>query len=367
MKKALITGITGQDGSYLADLLLSKGYEVHGIVRRSSVHNRERLNHIPEEGTYTSDSDKVHFYLHYGDLTDSASIERLLSRIQPDEVYNLAAQSHVRVSFEVPENTANVVALGTLRLLEGVRKFCPNARYYQASSSEMFGKAVEIPQTEKTPFYPRSPYGRAKVFAYWETIGAREAYGLHASNGILFNHESERRGESFVTRKITMSLARIKVGLQKKMSLGNLNAERDWGHAKDFVEAMWLILQKYEPSDYVIGTGEKHSVREFLEETAAYLGLNIKSNGSSGVNEKYLDENGNVVVEIDPYHFRPTEVDTLLANPEKAKRELGWEAKIKFKELAARMAEHDLKLAKGEAYLKKELGIRYKVTGSTSS
>jgi len=363
MKKALITGITGQDGSYLADLLLTKGYEVHGLVRRSSVHNRERLHHISEEGTYHSNSEKAHFYLHYGDLTDSSSIETLLLRIQPDEIYNLAAQSHVRVSFEVPENTVNVVALGTLRLLEGIRKFCPNARFYQASSSEMFGKAIEIPQTETTPFYPRSPYGRAKVFAYWETIGAREAYGLHASNGILFNHESERRGEAFVTRKITMSLARIKVGLQKKMSLGNLDAERDWGHAKDFVEAMWLIVQKYEPGDYVIGTGEKHSVREFLEEVANVIGLKIISNGGKGASEKYLDEAGNVIVDTDPYYYRPSEVDTLLANPEKARRELGWEAKIKFKELARTMAEHDLNLAKGELYLKNELGIRQKVIG----
>jgi perosamine synthetase len=258
----------------------------------------------------------------------------------------------VRISFDVPESTVNIVALGTLRMLEGIRKFCPNARFYQASSSEMFGKVLETPQTEKTPFYPRSPYGRAKVFAYWETVGAREAYKLHASNGILFNHESERRGESFVTRKITMSLARIKVGLQKKMYLGNLDAERDWGHAKDFVEAMWLIVQQNDPDDYVIGTGEKHSVREFLEESAKCMNLEIKSNGEKGINEKYIDKNGNVVVEIDAFLYRPAEVDLLLANPEKARKKLGWEPKIKFKELCNLMAKHDLTLAEKEVFSK---------------
>ena len=354
MKKALITGITGQDGSYLAEFLLSKGYEVHGIVRRASTFNRERINHLSEPGTYTSDSDKFHFYLHYGDLTDSSSIEEILKKVMPDEVYNLGAQSHVRISFDVPENTVNVVALGTLRILEGIRKICPNTRFYQASSSEMFGKVLEIPQTEKTPFYPRSPYGRAKVFAYWETIGAREAHGLHASNGILFNHESERRSESFVTRKITRSLARIKLGLQNKLSLGNLDAKRDWGHSKDFVEAMWLIVQQDKPGDYVIGTGESHSVREFLEETANVLGLKIHSNGKQGIEEKYLNEEGKVIVEIDPQYFRPTEVDLLLSNPEKAKKILNWEPKIKFKDLVKLMAEHDLKLAQNEFYLREK-------------
>jgi len=352
-KKALITGVTGQDGSYLADFLIKKDYEVHGIVRRSSTSNRERINHISEEGSYTSDSEKKHFYVHYADLTDSSSIEKLLKEIKPDEIYNLGAQSHVRISFDIPENTADIVALGALRILEGIRTFCPNAKFYQASSSEMFGKAKEIPQSEKTPFYPRSPYARAKVFAYWETIGARETYGIFTCNGILFNHESERRGESFVTRKITKSLARVKLGLQKKIYLGNLDAQRDWGYAQEYVEAMWLMLQQEKPRDYVIGTGEKHSVREFLEETAKVIGLNIKSNGEKGVDEKYLDEDGNIIIEIDSRYFRPSEVEILLADPEKAKKELGWEPKIKFHELVKKMAEHDLKLAENEFYLKK--------------
>tara|TARA_Y100000310_G_scaffold136696_1_gene135547 strand:+ start:2183 stop:3256 length:1074 start_codon:yes stop_codon:yes gene_type:complete len=351
-KRALITGITGQDGSYLADLLLSKGYEVHGLIRRSSSRNRERIDHISESGSYTSDSIAQGFFLHYGDLTDSSSMEKIIKKIMPNEVYNLGAQSHVGISFEVPENTVDIVALGTLRLLEAIKKFCPTTRFYQASSSEMFGKVREIPQTEKTPFYPRSPYGRAKVFSYWETIGHREAYNLHASNGILFNHESERRGESFVTRKITSSLARISVGLQKKMFLGNIDAKRDWGHAKDYVEAMWLMLQKDIPGDYVIGTGETHTVREFLEKTAKFMGLEIHSNGKTGIEEKYLDNDGNIIVEIDPRYFRPTEVDILLANPEKAKNELGWEPKIKFEELIKSMSLHDLSIAKKEAYLK---------------
>lgn len=352
-KKALITGITGQDGSYLAELLLSKGYEVHGMVRRSSVRNRERLDHLSEKGSYTSDSERKGFYLHYGDLTDSSSVESILKRVMPTEVYNLGAQSHVRVSFDIPENTANIVALGTLRLLEGIRKICPKAKYYQASSSEMFGRVTDASQNENSPFRPRSPYARSKVFAFWETVGAREGYGLHASNGILFNHESERRGESFVTRKITRSLARIKLGLQKSLSLGNISAERDWGHAKDFVAAMWLILQQEEPGDYVIGTGEKHTVREFLQETAKCLGLKMYSNNKYGVEEKFLDENGNTIVEIDPQYYRPTEVDTLLANPEKARKILGWEAKIKFHDLVKLMADHDLNLAEEEAYLEK--------------
>src|SRR3989344_2547504 len=310
-RRALITGVTGQDGSYLTDFLLKKDYEVHGIVRRVSISNRARINHLSEPGSYTSDSEKKHFYTHYGDLTEASSIETILEKIRPDEIYNLGAQSHVRISFDIPENTVNVVALGTLRVLEGIKKFCPNAKFYQAGSSEMFGKAVEFPQTEKTPFYPRSPYGRGKVFAHWETIGAREANGIFACNGILFNHESERRGESFVTRKITTSLARIKLGLQKKLSLGNLDAERDWGYTKEYVEAMWLILQQNKPGDYVVGTGEKHTVREFVEETARILGLRIKSNGERGIDEKYLDERGNVIVDINPYYFRPTEVDIL--------------------------------------------------------
>jgi GDP-mannose 4,6-dehydratase len=352
MKKALITGVTGQDGSFLADFLLSKGYEVHGIVRRASTFNRERINHLSEEGSYLSDSEKKHFYTHYADLADSASVEKLLQEILPDEIYNLGAQSHVKISFDIPEYTANIAALGTLRLIEGIRKFCPKAKFYQASSSEMFGKVVEVPQNEKTPFYPRSPYGRAKLFAFWETVGAREAYNIFACNGILFNHESERRGENFVTKKITTSLSRIKLGLQKKMSLGNLNAERDWGHAKDYVESMWLMLQQDAPGDYVIGTGEKHSVREFLEEAAKIIGLNIHSNNAKGVDEKYLDEKGNILVEIDPQYFRPAEVDSLLADPSKAKRVLGWTPKIKFKELVRLMAENDFKIARNELCLK---------------
>lgn len=353
MKKALITGITGQDGSYLADFLLGKGYEVHGLVRRASTFNRQRINHLSEEGSYTSDSEKKHFYVHYGDLTDSASIEKILSKVMPDEVYNLAAQSHVGISFEIPENTSDIVALGTLRILEAIRKICPRARFYQASSSEMFGRVSEIPQNENTKFHPRSPYGCAKVYAYNIVINYREAYGLHASNGILFNHESERRGESFVSRKITTSLARIKVSLQKKFLLGNLDAKRDWGYAPDYIEAMWLMLQKDSPGDYIIGTGESHPVREFLEEAARVFGLHIKSNGKKGIEEKYLDENGNVIVEISLEYFRPTEVDILQANYSKAKKELGWEPKVKFKELVRRMVIHDLGLAQNEVILKK--------------
>ena len=353
MKKALITGITGQDGSYLAEFLIEKGYEVHGIIRRTSTFNRERIEYLLKEDVssgYTGE-DKGRLKLHYGDLTDSSSIEKIIKMVQPDEVYNLAAQSQVRVSFDIPENTANVVALGTLRLLEAVKNVCPNTKFYQASSSEMFGKVVESPQTERTPFYPRSPYGCAKVFAHNITRNYREAYGLHASNGILFNHESEKRGENFVTKKITKSLANIKLGLQKSLFLGNLDAERDWGHAKDYVRAMWMILQQDKPDDYVIGTGEKHSVREFLEETAKYLELDIHSNGESGVNEKYLDENGNVVVEIHPRYFRPSEVDVLLADYTKARVKLGWDPEIKFKDIIKIMADYDLKLAEEKAYL----------------
>ena len=269
----------------------------------------------------------------------------------PDEIYNLAAQSHVGISFEIPENTSDIIALGTLRLLEGIRKICPKARFYQASSSEMFGKVTEMPQTEKTIFHPRSPYACAKVYAFHMVVNYREAYGLHASNGILFNHESERRGESFVTKKITKSLTRFKLGLQPKFALGNLDAQRDWGYAAEYVEAMWKISQQDSPSDYVIGSGEKHSVREFLEEVARLLGLDIKSNGEKGIEEKYLDSDGNVVVEIDPALFRPTEVDVLLADYSKAKNELGWEPKVKFKELIKKMVLHDLNIAKNNAYL----------------
>jgi GDPmannose 4,6-dehydratase len=350
MKKALITGITGQDGSYLAEFLISLGYEVHGLVRRSSSFNRGRIDHLTNPDKYT-EVVQENPVLWHGDLTDSSSIEKVMEQVKPDEIYNLAAQSQVRISFDVPENTTDVISLGTLRLLEAMRRICPNAKFYQASSSEMFGKVAEIPQTEKTPFYPRSPYGCAKVHAHYLVINYREAYGLHASNGILFNHESERRGESFVTRKITTNLSRIKLGLQHHFSLGNLDAERDWGHARDYVEAMWKMLQQNEPGDYVIGTGEKHSVREFLEEAINCLGLDIHSNGMKGVDEKYIDSKGNVIITINPYYFRPTEVDVLLANPTKAKERLGWEPKIKFKELVRRMVESDLELAKKEAQI----------------
>jgi len=359
IKKALITGITGQDGSYLAELLIEKGYEVHGIVRRSSVLNRERIDHlidIDKSAGYTG-SDKGKLVLHYGDLTDSSSIEKILKLVMPDEIYNLGAQSHVRISFDIPENTGNIVALGTLRLLEAIKNICPKVKFYQASSSEMFGKVLETPQTEKTPLNPRSPYACAKVYAHQMTKNYREAYGIFACAGILFNHESERRGESFVTRKITKSLARIKAGLQDELYLGNLDAERDWGYVKDYVKAMWLILQQNEPDDYVIGTGEKHSVREFLEEAARVIGLNIKSNGKKGIEEEYIDENGKTIIKIHPAYFRPTEVDMLLADPTKAKLLLGWEPEIKFKELVKIMCEHDLKLAEKEYYLKNKAQV----------
>ncbi len=354
MKRALITGITGQDGSYLAEFLINLGYEVHGIVRRSSSHNRGRIDHLTSADKHTSIAQENPI-LHHGDLTDSSSVENIIREVKPDEVYNLGAQSHVRISFDIPENTANIVALGTQRVLEAIRKFCPDAKFYQASSSEMFGKVTETPQTEETPFHPRSPYGCAKVHAHYITINYREAYGIHASNGILFNHESERRGENFVTRKITRNLSRIKVGIQKNFSLGNLNAERDWGHAQDYVRAMWMMLQQENPDDYVIGTGEKHSVREFIKETAKCLGMDLKSNGEEGVNEKYIDEKGNVVIEINPLYFRPSEVDLLFSNPSKAKNVLGWEPKIRFKELVKKMVDADLTLAEKEAQINQRI------------
>ncbi len=327
MKKALITGITGQDGSYLADLLLEKGYEVHGIIRRSSSFNTGRIDHVYEDPHVP----KRRMNLIYGDLSDSACLSTIINRIQPDEIYNLGAQSHVRVSFDVPEYTSDVVGLGAIRLLEAIRHCGVKARFYQASSSEMYGKVMEIPQTEKTPFYPRSPYGAAKVFAYWATVNYREAYDMFACNGILFNHESPRRGETFVTRKITRAATRIKLGLQDKLYLGNLDAKRDWGYAKDYVEAMWLILQQDRPDDYVIATGETHSVREFIEEVFSYLGLNW---------EEY--------VEIDPRYYRPTEVDVLIGDPGKAKKVLGWQPKVSFRELARLMVDSDLKQAERE-------------------
>jgi GDPmannose 4,6-dehydratase len=322
-RRALITGITGQDGSYLAELLLSKGYEVHGIIRRASTFNTGRLEGIYED----PHAEDGRLFLHYGDLADASALARLIGRIQPEEVYNLAAQSHVRVSFDSPEYTADIGATGTLRLLEAIRETGIRPRFYQASSSEMFGKAQEVPQTERTPFYPRSPYGCTKVFSFWITVNYREAYGLHASNGILFNHESPRRGETFVTRKITRAVAHIQAGLQDKLFLGNLEARRDWGYAKEYVEAMWLMLQQENGDDYVIATNEKHSVREFLEVAFGHAGLDW---------EKH--------VEIDPRYYRPAEVDVLIGDYSKARRILGWEPKTRFAELAKLMVDADIEL-----------------------
>ncbi|HEV7299174.1 MAG TPA: GDP-mannose 4,6-dehydratase [Tepidisphaeraceae bacterium] len=326
-KKALITGITGQDGSYLAELLMQKGYQVHGIVRRSSSFNTERLDHL-----YRDPHDpKAKLFLHYGDLVDGMGLREILTRVKPDEVYNLGAQSHVRVSFDQPVYTVASDALGTMNLLEAIRDTGLPIKFYQASSSEMYGKVVETPQTETTPFYPRSPYACAKVYSYWQTLNYREAYGMHASNGILFNHESPRRGETFVTRKITRAATRIKEGLQDKLFLGNLDAKRDWGFAGDYVEGMWLMLQQPTGDDYVLATGETHSVREFLDEVFGHLDLDW-----------------NKYVEVDPRYFRPTEVDLLLGDPAKAKRVLKWEPKVTFKQLAKMMTECDWKLAKRE-------------------
>ncbi len=338
MKKALITGITGQDGSYLAEFLLSKGYEVHGIIRRASTFNTGRLDHIYKD----SHLPDAHMFLHFGDLTDSSNISRLLEKIQPDEIYNLGAQSHVHVSFEIPEYTANATGLGALRLLDAIKETGLKTKLYQASSSEMFGKAQETPQTENTPFYPRSPYGVAKVFAYWITKNYRESYGLFAVNGILFNHESPRRGGTFVTKKITRGLARIKLGKDEKIYLGNLDSKRDWGHAKDYVEGMWMMLQQEKPDDYILATGESHSVREFIEIASKFLDMEITWQGQ-GLEEKGIDKKtGKIIIEIDPYYFRPAEVDILLGDATKAKEKLGWEPKIKFAELVNLMIEADL-------------------------
>jgi GDPmannose 4,6-dehydratase len=324
-KKALITGITGQDGSYLAELLLSKGYEVHGIIRRASTFNTGRLEHIYSD----PHGNKTSLKLHYGDLSDASAMARLIGKIVPEEIYNLAAQSHVRVSFDSPEYTTDITASGVVRLLEAIRETGISPRFYQASSSEMYGKVQEVPQTERTPFYPRSPYGCAKVYAYWITVNYRESYGLHASNGILFNHESPRRGETFVTRKITRAVAHILAGLQDKLFLGNLEAKRDWGFAKEYVEAMWLILQQEKPDDYVIATNETHSVREFLEVAFQHVGLDWR---------KYVD--------IDSKYFRPAEVELLIGDYSKAKKQLGWEPKTKFAELVKIMVEADVQLLK---------------------
>ena len=344
IKKALITGITGQDGAYLAEFLLKKGYQVHGIKRRSSSFNTERIDHLYTDQHDISDNTS-YLTLHYGDLSDSMSLVRIIQQIQPDEIYNLGAQSHVAVSFESPEYTADTVGLGALRILEAIRILGleKKTRYYQASTSELYGKVQEIPQTETTPFYPRSPYAAAKLYAYWITINYREAYGIYACNGILFNHESPIRGETFVTRKITRALARIKLGLQECLYLGNLDAKRDWGHAKDYVEMQWLMLQQEQPEDYTISTGEQHTVREFIEVAAQELNINIKWEGS-GINEKGSWK-GSTIISVDPYYFRPTEVETLLGDSTKAKKKLGWSPKTTFIELVKEMVEADLREA----------------------
>jgi GDPmannose 4,6-dehydratase len=332
MKKALITGITGQDGSYLAELLLSKGYEVHGIIRRASTFNTSRIDHLYRDPHING----VKLFLHYGDLADSVQMVKLLYELQPDEIYNLGAQSHVRVSFDIPEYTGDVVGVGAVRILEAIREagLVEKCRYYQASSSEMFGKVQEVPQVETTPFWPRSPYGCAKMYAHWLTVNYRESYNLHASSGILFNHESPRRGETFVTRKITRAATRIKLGLQEKLYMGNLDAKRDWGYAKEYVEMMWVMLQQDQPDDYVVATNETHTVKEFIQETFALLDMDW---------EKY--------VEYDKRYERPAEVDLLIGDPAKAKRQLNWEPKVRFKELVKIMTESDLELAKREAQI----------------
>ncbi len=343
MKKALITGITGQDGAYLAEFLLEKGYEVHGIKRRTSLFNTDRIDHLYEDPHQSNRK----FILHYGDLTDSTNLIRILQQVQPDEVYNLAAQSHVAVSFDSPEYTADTDGLGTLRLLEGIRLLGleKKTRFYQASTSELYGKVQETPQTETTPFYPRSPYAVAKLYAYWICVNYREAYGIYACNGILFNHESPLRGETFVTRKITRALARISLNLQDCLYLGNLDAKRDWGHAKDYVKMQWLMLQQDQPDDFVIATGEQHSVRDFVNISAKTLGIEITWQGK-GIDEKGIDtQTGNTIVAVDPKYFRPTEVETLLGNPAKAKKKLGWTPKIPFKDLVTEMVQRDLEEA----------------------
>ena len=376
-KLALITGITGQDGSYLTELLLEKGYEVHGIIRRSSSFNTKRIDHLYKD----RHEKEVNLFLHYGDLTDASNLIKLIQEIQPDEIYNLAAQSHVKVSFETPEYTANADGIGTLRLLEAIKflGFQKKTKFYQASTSELFGKVQEIPQKETTPFYPRSPYAVAKLYAYWITINYREAYGLFASNGILFNHESPRRGETFVTRKISRAASRIRLGLQQKLYLGNLDSKRDWGYAPDYVEGMWLMLQQEKPGDYVIATNENHTIREFCEKAFSHLGITLRWEGKGkcekGViaelnpvieNEETRCEHENVgglrvgdtIVEIDPAYFRPTEVETLLGDYTKAKKELNWEPKVRFDELVKIMVEYDYKKSKYEKYKREYKGER---------
>jgi GDPmannose 4,6-dehydratase len=343
-KRALITGITGQDGSYLAELLLSKGYEVHGVLRRSSSFNTSRIDHIYQD---PHDPDR-RLFLHHGDLNDASSLNRILRIVEPQEIYNLGAQSHVKVSFDTPEYTAEVTGVGAIRLLEAIRELKQRPRIYQASSSEVYGKAVEVPQTEKTPFHPRSPYAVAKVFAYWSMVNYREAYGLFAVNGILFNHESPRRGETFVSRKITRAVARIRHGLQERLYLGNLDARRDWGYAKDYVEAMWMMLQEAEPADYVIATGKTHSVREFCERSFSRAGFSLEWRGS-GLEEKGFDRaRGRVIVEVDPRYLRPAEVEHLEGDASKARQALGWEPKVSFEELTDLMTDADLEAAARE-------------------
>ncbi len=361
MKKALITGITGQDGAYLAELLLNKGYEVHGIKRRSSLFNTARIDHLYQD----PHAEDKRFFLHHGDLTDSSSLIHIIEKVQPDELYNLAAQSHVAVSFEEPEYTANSDALGTLRLLEAIRilGLAKKTKFYQASTSELFGKVQETPQKETTPFYPRSPYAVAKLYSYWIVVNYREAYGIYACNGILFNHESPLRGETFVTRKITRALARIFLGLQDCLYLGNMDAKRDWGHARDYVEMQWLMLQQEKPDDFAIATGEQHSVRDFVNAAAAELGLSLRWEGEGleeqGIVEKISPESpclnpGDVIVKIDPRYFRPTEVEALLGDPSKAERELGWKPLITFNELVTEMMRSDLDEAKRDELCRKE-------------
>ena len=335
MKSAIITGVTGQDGSYLAELLLLKGYQVHGLIRRHSTPCNDRIAHI----------DDANFFLHYGDLTDSSSMNNLIRTVQPDEVYNLAAQSHVGISFEVPEYTAEVTGVGTIKMLEAIRQNKPDAKFYQASTSELFGGLPETaPQSETTPFHPRSPYGAAKLYSYWITVNYREAYGMFACNGILFNHESPRRGEDFVTRKITIAVAKIMAGVQDKLSLGNLDAKRDWGYAKDYVEGQWLILQQDKPDDFVLATGETHTVREFVEAAFEEVGIKLEWRGAGAYEEGYCARTGKLLVDVNPKYFRPAEVDLLLGDPSKADRVLGWQRKVSFRELVKIMVAADLKV-----------------------
>lgn len=349
-KKALITGITGQDGAYLAELLLEKGYEVHGLRRRTSLFNTDRIDHLYQD----IHENEPNLFLHYGDMTDTSSLIRIIEKVQPDEIYNLAAQSHVMVSFEEPEYTANSDAIGTLRVLEAIRLlgFEKKTKFYQASTSELYGLVQEIPQKETTPFYPRSPYAVAKLYAYWITVNYREAYGIYACNGILFNHESPKRGETFVTRKITRALARIKLGLQECLYLGNLDAKRDWGHAKDYVEMQWLMLQQESPEDFVIATGIQYSVREFVETASNQLNMPIQWIGS-GVDEKGIDSTGKCIVAVDQRYFRPTEVETLLGDPSYAKTKLGWEPRITFHQLVTEMVEADFADAQRDELVKR--------------